>query len=1370
MSMNDLPQGEKYIRSHRFHKRWHKVLMVLGSVVVFCTTYALILPAITMERGCQIPEHTHTDACYTQVSSVRKMIPVCTSETLELHQHTADCYDADGEVSCGYADFVVHTHDAACYDENGELWCPLPEIRTHEHTEACYAQAGGELICGYDETDGSEGHTHDESCYGEDGELQCSLPESEAVEAHHHTDDCYAEEHSELSCVRAEVILHRHVATCYDENGSLICGKMQVLQHQHSDACFRETEVSADTDVLTCTNTGENHVHTARCYGTWVLSCGLEEHAHTNVCYTSEDDTVEGEAALYDADGTLNVSLLYGDQAPQSQYPDGIFYYTHTNMSGYLKLEPIGLEEDLTDVTVTLSIPKQYVEKESINIPDFNTNSSATEYEILPVEEDTENYYARIHFTTYDKTQTLVLPFVLSFWDDVVPDNYRLPVTASISGGNTTEPSIYKPQYKLWEITKYVNSNRHREFAMDGAEVVVTPLEEGGNPYLDDLTYVDFAFIVNGCTYEGSNLSDWRDVCEVTLTDQLPEYTDKDGMTRIAVFDADKNPGWTLSADGTSVSRTYQGTRSGDVLTQIYNDKLSLRFPGLKFETTADALIADLANRVHLIAVPSNAAEDETHPEADDSLRFRITSDPSTSGRFSKWATKGDIYDVDSYKTNPYPWRVSLHNDQKKTTPLRHIVIQDREITENGETVLQGLDEALKFVRLESDGHSALASGQTFADIIDKIVAYYTDGSTQEYTVTTSDLNAYGHFSITFDESKVCNGYEIIFRDDYAMQHGEGVEFQIYTVYRDPEHTHVPDGTEKVTYTNEARSVNSYPIGDQTVFVYLKQEGRYDMLPSTEELRVTKKTLVNDGSSTWDGIGGNTVGSTYCYLIQLSGSLLEPEVKEYKDIRVVDLLPDGVHYEKIHLVQQDFSVGSILDGGRDYQPEIIENYHNSGRTAVIFHLNVENLRKTVKTQADIYFGVTIDQNAHPGTVRNDVYVVGDNLDEYQGKTGGAEDIYDLNNNGRTDDRIAYGFSDATIIASLSTYAEKFIAPAGTDSWSKQGLLVKTGADFDYLLRITNETKAEYHGLVVYDTLPRVGDKNLFGTQNRNSEFDVYLREAITPPEGYSVFYTTSTDVYQKSMTELVNADIWMEDVSDYAAVTAFKIVAGEGTVLNGESKFEVRIPARAPSQLDDVSMTKLQGKTPQDQTTGTATWLEANNSFGFQTNESPSAKESNTVWARIPFAGFCVKKVDGTNDNALPGAEFELTDAEGQVIAAAVSGEDGLFSFRDLTEGTYTLTETRVPDGYMDRTLSITVTITQNPVTMEYSISFGDLYAGIGSSADPLCLPNYTTPVLPATGGAGTNLYTTGGALLMVAAACLLYIQNKRRKGAQISD
>lgn len=1305
----------KAVESHRKKALWLRAVTCLSAVVVFCTVYALTLPALTQEMQCALPEHVHTDACYSRVDTAAETA-VCSAETLGIHRHTAECYDAEGALICGYADFVVHTHDEACYDETGALWCTLPEVCAHEHTDACF----------------------------------------ETVTA----DDATGETQAVLTCTLPEIALHTHTVECYDAEGNRVCGMTEVTAHQHTDACRAALP-------LTCAITDETHVHTGRCYGTWMLTCGMEEHTHTEDCYFgSADEPAPADDAAPYAAGALNVSLLYGDGQPQSAHPDGVGYYTHSNMSGYIRLEPQNLDTDLTDVTVSLTIPKQYIEKDSISIPPFSTNSEITKYEILPVGEDGDNYVISIHFTAYDKTETLVLPFVLSFTDDVVPDNYELPVTASVSGGVSTTPSIYKPLYKEWGIDKFVNSNRYKEFKEDGAEVVVTPKEEDGNPYLDDLTYVDFAFTVNGCTYAGADLRDWRDACEVTLTDTLPKYTDKDGVERIAAFDADVNPGWTLSEDGLTVSKTYTGEHSGDVLTRIFNDTLHLRFPGLQFKTAQDGdLIADLDNTVHLTAVPSNAAEGETHPEADDPLRFRMTNDPSAQGRFSKWATKGDIYDMNSYKTNPYPWRVELANE--KNNPLRHIIIQDRTITENGETLLEGLDEALKFVRLESDGHSTLASGQTFADVVDKVVAYYTDGTTQDYPITEDILTANGHFTVVFDENKVCNGYEIIFRDDYAMMHGEKTYFTVYTVYRDPEHTRVPDGQEKITYTNEARSVNSYQSGTDTVFVFLKQKGSYDMLPCTETLSVNKLTIVNNGSETWDGIGGNTVGSTYAYVIQLRGSLLEDDVKEYGDIRVVDLLPDGVHYEKIHLIQQSTSLPPVLDGGRNYQPEVIENYHNSGRTAVIFHFNIDNLRTVLnsKNGPDIYFGVTIDLDAHPGSVRNYVYVVGDNLNEYTEKTGGTEDIYDLNNNGRTDDRIAWSFSDATIIAAQSIYAEKYIAPAGSDNWSTHGLSVKAGASFDYRLDVTNETSADYTGLTIYDTLPQLGDGNIFCTAERGSEFHVQLRDAIDAP-GYTVYYTTSPDVYTHTMQDMVGADIWSTDISDYSAVTAFKLVANDGTLLAGQSSFSVRIPVKAPETFSEEALARLHGKTGSDAPSGTVTYLEAVNAFGYKTAESPAEKESNSVWTRVPFAGFSLKKADADTGEAISGAEFTLTDAAGNTVGSAVSDENGLFSFRDLTEGVYTLTETKAPDGYPDKQLSFTVTITQNAVTMEYTVSLGDAVTGSGTSADPFVIENRSGYELPATGGRGLlPLYALGGALVLAASSALLLRRSRRRNG-----
>ena len=83
--------------------------------------------------------------------------------------------------------------------------------------------------------------------------------------------------------------------------------------------------------------------------------------------------------------------------------------------------------------------------------------------------------------------------------------------------------------------------------------------------------------------------------------------------------------------------------------------------------------MAELSNSVALTAIPSGEAPGETHPEADDPLRFRLTTGPTTQGKFTKGAEKGDIYDVEVYKTNPYPWSLALSNG--KSQQLRHIVI-----------------------------------------------------------------------------------------------------------------------------------------------------------------------------------------------------------------------------------------------------------------------------------------------------------------------------------------------------------------------------------------------------------------------------------------------------------------------------------------------------------------------------------------------------------------------------------------------------------------------------------------------------------------------------------------------------------------------
>lgn len=157
-----------YLKAHLQKKRWKQVVTVLACLVVFGTTYALILPAITMtgETFCGKQAHTHSveAGCYTQG---------------EPHVHTEDCYKEAPVLTCGLAETEGHTHGDSCYDEDRNLICGQEEAEAHTHTEACYTTQKT-LVCGKEEgasesalTCKLEEHAHTLAC--------CSNPDADTV-------------------------------------------------------------------------------------------------------------------------------------------------------------------------------------------------------------------------------------------------------------------------------------------------------------------------------------------------------------------------------------------------------------------------------------------------------------------------------------------------------------------------------------------------------------------------------------------------------------------------------------------------------------------------------------------------------------------------------------------------------------------------------------------------------------------------------------------------------------------------------------------------------------------------------------------------------------------------------------------------------------------------------------------------------------------------------------------------------------------------------------------------------------------------------------------------------------------------------------
>ena len=87
----------------------------------------------------------------------------------------------------------------------------------------------------------------------------------------------------------------------------------------------------------------------------------------------------------------------------------------------------------------------------------------------------------------------------------------------------------------------------------------------------------------------------------------------------------------------------------------------------------------------------------------------------------------------------------------------------------------------------------------------------------------------------------------------------------------------------------------------------------------------------------------------------------------------------------------------------------------------------------------------------------------------------------------------------------------------------------------------------------------------------------------------------------------------------------------------------------------------------------------------------PSAKIQQVDQTQMTNISFYKTDAKG---NGLPGAQFSLTNDSTQATMPAVSDSEGLVQFQQLVAGTYTLTETQAPKGYVAPTTSWKVKVT----------------------------------------------------------------------------
>lgn len=177
---------------------------------------------------------------------------------------------------------------------------------------------------------------------------------------------------------------------------------------------------------------------------------------------------------------------------------------------------------------------------------------------------------------------------------------------------------------------------------------------------------------------------------------------------------------------------------------------------------------------------------------------------------------------------------------------------------------------------------------------------------------------------------------------------------------------------------------------------------------------------------------------------------------------------------------------------------------------------------------------------------------------------------------------------------------------------------------------------------------------------------------------------------------------------------------------------------------------------------------EVNSEAAGEVNNKLVKNDSSYATVSTELFSFSFSKRD--NDNkALAGATFELTVAKDQTGVlptmngrkygtTRTSSNNGNVTFSGLKAGTYTVTETQAPQGYMNTFLpSFTVTIDEKG-----KVTFDKDAFGLVDTSEKTVKNIKSITQLPLTGAAGTTLFTVV-ALLVAGAGVTVAVKSRQR-------
>ena len=377
-----------------------------------------------------------------------------------------------------------------------------------------------------------------------------------------------------------------------------------------------------------------------------------------------------------------------------------------------------------------------------------------------------------------------------------------------------------------------------------------------------------------------------------------------------------------------------------------------------------------------------------------------------------------------------------------------------------------------------------------------------------------------------------------------------------------------------------------------------------------------------------------------------------------------------------------------IDKSKIGKPEVIENFRNTGRTAVIYSLpdmtpTLQDINDTVtiqiKTEASAYAKQGNNQVDGFFTYdNNDVILPWDDSMTYV-------DELDLDGDGNKQEKFSYRSHNINFIPPLELLMYKNVGL--TTDKMQYAEVGDVGEPFYWKVSINNNTISEVTDISFIDTLPFVGDHVI--TPNKTGEYKERGSKFMTPLanslesvkaneevlKNFDVYY----QLKPQNILETVRDGEWLSagQVTDFSQVKSIKVMLKPGAKLASKTTVDFYIPSKIPF---DTTLTET--KT-------------ANNSVAISTDKY-SYSEANT--AKIGVARYTIKGTvfsdfnkDGLmadNEDKLSGYKVELIDKKTGDVAVDVTGQkletttdnEGKYTINAYKRGDYFVRFTKLSD------------------------------------------------------------------------------------------